>query len=424
MNFSQVEEIAIPDKQQTTLQAKKLSVNSNTLWEKIKVRYVSLGDSIAAGHSIDSNWGIDYNIGSQYGNNNHKQTYIVPGCYTDLIRQDLISKYGEEYTQIISFAKSGDKVENLTNRLSDAPIVEAIKGATIVTVCIGANNILIPALENHFDEYVNTGNLSGLEATINNQLDMLYKSRDPQTNAYPYGSYGFLFDKLYALNKKATYVFTTIYHPYKYLYLDRGIDGFFAPLLNIIPNWKVGIPGIYEVDIGQTIKNGILSTAPIQTLYSRVNQLGAWLEPRIETLNICIRDKVAEYNAYRGGKSNFKVAETKSFFDLYPDRPVANDVHYNDLVHVEFTRGFDVNQAKWGALTGTLDAKGYFTKLAAIYTKITNTAPFVTFDMEGFANELKNDIIQKVLMPDADPHPKPFGHNVMRYSFNNVLDLQ
>ena len=34
--------------------------------------YVSLGDSIAAGHSINSKWESDYGTGSQFGENGNK----------------------------------------------------------------------------------------------------------------------------------------------------------------------------------------------------------------------------------------------------------------------------------------------------------------------------------------------------------------
>lgn len=415
MKFSQVKNLSIPDGVTT-----KIKFDGRTLWERIRFRYVSLGDSIAAGDSINREWESQYGVSSQYGENGRTQTVIVPNSYTDLIRVEIINKYGADYTQTVSFGHSGDQLQTLVDKLYNAPVVEAIKGASLVTVCIGANNILVPAMEKHFSEYVQTGDLSGLEATVNSQLAILSAGRDSQ-NAYPYSSYGLLFDTLYSLNKKATYVITTIYNPYKYLWLDGGVDGFFAPLLGWIPDWSVGIPNVYEVNLGELIKQGLLATPPIQLLYNRTNQIGGWLEPRLETLNIVIRNAVAEYNAYRGGASNFKVAETKQLFDTIPDRPVPNDVHYNDLVNVEFTRGYDVTQINWGALWSGSDAYTFWTTLAAKHTEITSTAPFVNFDIEGFSADLVNQIINKVIVPDVNPHPEDFGHTVMKSAFTSAL---
>lgn len=418
MKFSQVKNLFIPDGVTT-----KIKFDGRTLWERIRFRYVSLGDSIAAGHAIDGDWDKNYGTGSQYGENGRTQTVIVPNSYTDLIRQELVNIYGAEHTETKSFAHSGDQTQDLINKLNDTPIKDAIAKADAVTVCIGANNILVPAMEKHFAEYVQTGDLSGLEATINSQLAILSAGRDSQ-NAYPYSSYGLLFDTLYSLNKKATYVFTTIYNPYKYLYLDEGLDGFFAPLLAWIPDFNIGIPNtIYQVNVGELIRQGLLNTPPIQLLYNRTNQLGGWLEPRIETLNIVIRNAVAEYNEYRGGVSNFKVAETKQLFDTIPDRPVPNDVHYNDLVNVEFTRGYDVTQINWGALWSNSDALTYWTELALRHMSFTTSAPFYDFDEVGLATELVKDIINKVIVPDVDPHPEKYGHSVLKSAFTSTYGL-
>jgi hypothetical protein len=419
MKFSKVKNISIPE----GLTA-KIKFGGITLWDHIRFRYVSLGDSIAAGHSIHENWESQYGVGSQYGENGRTQTVIVPNSYTDLIRQELVNIYGAEHTETKSFAHSGDQTQDLTNKLNDTPIKDAIAKADAVTVCIGANNILVPAMEKHFAEYVQTGDLSGLEATINSQLAILSAGRNSQ-NVYPYSSYGLLLDTLYALNKRATYVFSTIYHPFKYLYLDEGLEGFFAPLLNLIPDFNLGIPNTpIQVNVGELIRQGLLNTPSIQLLYNRTNQLGGWLEPRIENLNSVIRNAVAEYNAYRGGESNFKIAETKQLFDTYPDRPVSASVHYNDLVNVEYTRGYDTAQMAWPALWSDSNALAYWTNLATKHMHFTNTAPFYNFDIGSFSADLVEDIITKVIAPDVDPHPEEYGHIVLKSAFNQVMQLQ
>ena len=64
MDYSKVKALAI-------LQGnvKDLELNGETVWSILKAGYVSLGDSIAAGHTINSDWERDYGEGSQYGKN-------------------------------------------------------------------------------------------------------------------------------------------------------------------------------------------------------------------------------------------------------------------------------------------------------------------------------------------------------------------
>jgi hypothetical protein len=64
--FNKVKQVKIPQGYVQNIRA-----DGESLWHRADVepafRYVSLGDSIAAGHSIDSNWATDYGTESQYG---------------------------------------------------------------------------------------------------------------------------------------------------------------------------------------------------------------------------------------------------------------------------------------------------------------------------------------------------------------------
>jgi lysophospholipase L1-like esterase len=117
---------------------KIIDSNNNIIWQSTEsFNYVSLGDSIAAGHSIDDNWEKNYGTRSQYGGENgNSSTIIVPNSYTDLI-----SKSGY-MGNTISFARSGDTVRDLINKLDDNKVISALKGADYVTICIGANDVL------------------------------------------------------------------------------------------------------------------------------------------------------------------------------------------------------------------------------------------------------------------------------------------
>lgn len=424
MKFSQVKNLTVPEGS-----ARVIRHDGIQLWKRNKYVYVSFGDSIAAGHAIDKNWELNYGTRSQYGENGNTQTVIVADCYTDLIREQILAKYPSEDTNTISFAHSGDQVHHLIAKLDDENVKNWLRKADLVTICIGANNILTPAMSIYLEKYINAGDsaLVEFDAAIDSNLAILSAGRDSKTNVYPAGSYGSLFDKLYSINERATYILTTIYNPYKYLWLDEGRDGFFQPFVDsIIPEWTIHIPVIdIEFPMSDTIKNGLLGTSSFRKLFDRVNGLGAWLDPRIERLNQVIRNCVAEYNTYRGGKSNFKVAETKQAFDTYPDRPVSATVHYNDLVNVSFTRGYKSNDLDWALLwrTAGKSREDYFYDMVAKHTYWMTTDPFVDFDLDGYAAEIGEQIVTLLIVPNADPHPKSQGHIVLKDKFDDNFVL-
>lgn len=424
--------------------------------------YVSLGDSIGAGHTINADWETNYGERSQYwykiSDNVYRTepTVIVDGSYTDLIRKNLANQYGMKYdVSATSFARSGDTVKDLLAKLDHAVVRKAISKAKIVTICIGANDALQPALHN-LEDYINTGNIDTINSIVENNISVL----NDDSSAY---SYKALLDKLNAINPRAKYVFTTIYNPYKYLWIDEGQNGFFAPLLSTIPQMNLDIDGAIEdmfniddlgyyditklkwvsidleADLDSLIKNGILATTPFQTLFSRVNGLCDWSEKFVEGtssfdgINRVLRSKIAEY---KNVNPNFFVAETKALFDTYKDRPEPAEIHYNDLVSVEYTRGYDTAQMDWGALWRGSDATTFWTNLAwkhlhfASYDRILelmasmsfNVWDYVSFNMAGFAEELVDLIVQRVIVPDVDPHPETYGHVVLRNSFMDAIN--
>lgn len=405
--------------------------------------YVSLGDSIAAGHMITDTWVADYGgTGAQYGNGGNQETFRIPGCYTDLIGKELEAVYGDK-AYVKSFAQSGDTVADLMEKLTQEPVRNAIREAKLVTVCIGANDILEPAMSD-LDEYISTGSLESAEAVIETNMTRL--ASDTETNAYKA-----MFDRLTEINPDAKYIFTTIYNPYKYLYLEDGHYGFFGPLLQTIPDMEIDVDeviedlfgfddlGYYDVlklewvsielkaDIDSLIKDGLLATPVVQQLFDRVNGLSAWTEERVTRLNEIIRTKIAEYQATN---ANFSVAETKAAFDLFPDKTESSeDVDYSDLVNVEYTATYDTAQMDWGALWRGSDAGTFWWDLSWKHLHFTNALPstnvwdYVSFDLESFAAELVDLIIEKVIVPDVDPHPEHHGHEVMKRVFTNALGL-
>lgn len=395
IDFSTLQGLAIPEGVVTQI----ADASGRVLWSGILARYVSLGDSIAAGHTIDENWAINYGEGSQYGKNGNTSTVIVPNCYTDLIGQELKKTYGEKNVSIKSFARSGDTVSDLIAKLSHDIVRNAIAKANIVTICIGANDVLQPALS-HLDEYINTGDMSSLEAIVEANLATL--NNDSASN-----SYMALFNKLATINPNAKYIFTTVYNPYKYLYIEDGHYGFFQPLLQTIPDME-----ILGLDIDSFIKDSLLGTPIVQQLFSRVNGLSGWAEKYVTKLNNVLKANVSSYNATN---PNFFVADTKALFDTFPDRGISAQKHYNDLVSVEYTRDYDTMQMDWGKLYEGTDAGTFWLNLATDYVSLSG------LDINGLANELMPQIIEKVIMPDVDPHPEAYGHYALMRSFADTL---
>lgn len=396
------------------------------LGPKAKVHYVSLGDSIAAGHSIDDNWATNYGEGSQYGydfGNGYvrtEPTAIVPGSYTDLIRNELVNTYGADKVSAMSFAKSGDTVAMLMDKLSHATVRNAIEQADFVTICIGANDVLQPALS-RLEEYISTGSLSAIEATIESNLARLTDDSNPN-------SFVSLFNRLAEINPYAKHVFTLIYNPYKFLHIEEGRNGFFGPLLNTIPDMTYGIPGTsWSISFGDMIKEGILLAYPFQLVYGRVNGLSDWAELRVNKLNLALHGKLMEYKAIN---SNFNVVYTKSLFDSFPDRPIDASRHYNDLVNVEFTRGYTTATMDWSALWRGSNAATFWNDLGAKHTYWINAVPstniwdYVDFHMEDFAADLVNQIIEKVIVPNVDPHPEVYGQYVIERAFADAFGMQ
>lgn len=377
--------------------------NGALIWKKHLASYVSLGDSIAAGYLINDDWTRDYGTGSEYGENGNASTAIVPGCYTDLVRSSLEAGYPSGRVNITSFAHSGDTVADLMEKLDHAAVRDAIARADMVTVCIGANDVLQPALMD-VNVYIETGDLSNAEAII--EANMAALANDSGSN-----SYASLLNKLESINPGAKFAFMTIYNPYKYLWLDEGHDGFFSPILDTIPEMTI----LWSIEVDKLIKDGLLSTSVVQLLFDRVNGLCDWAEQRVTRLNEVISGKVS---AKRASNPNFYVVDVKAAFDPVPDRPVSAEHHYNDLVNVEFTRGYDTAKTDWGALW----RDEYGDNVAAYwFDLVMDHISGSGFDLGGLASDLVSQTVEKVIAPNVDPHPEAYGHEVIKASFSGAL---
>lgn len=400
INFSTLQALTIPEGVVTQI----ADGNGNVVWGSASFYYVSLGDSIAAGQAVRDEERLtnsDYYYKWQYGTAGIASTEIISNSYTDLIRNELVEMYGENKVSVKSFARSGDKNTDLRDKLNHEVVQNAVKKANLVTICIGANTILGPAL-NKITTFIAEGNPTLLE--LNNTIEEGFTLLASDKSVY--GSYRNIMTKLGELNTGANtkFVFTTVYNPYKYLWLDESTDdndytdGYFGPIFSVAPNVEVGIPLVGQMDV----RKFLYESAYIPEITERINDpagdgsysLGEWVEEKLVRLNGILKQAVEEF-----GDSRFMVADTKAVFESYPDRYIREDDNYSDLVNVEIVKGQTVADLDWGQFWDNWSVDS----LSNIVSSIADT------------------IVKKVILPDTDPHPEEDGQYVLFRSFADAL---
>ncbi len=152
-----------------------------------ELNYVSLGDSIAEGYGLG-------------GYASKGETDFVADSYAYKFKNKLSGKYSN--INAISYAKSGDTTADLITKLNDATIATSLANADIITICIGANDILGPATSNLIDFVLYNEDIS---APLNDGLNTF------STNFVT------VLNKLYEINPNAKKIFTNVYNPYKEL---------------------------------------------------------------------------------------------------------------------------------------------------------------------------------------------------------------
>jgi lysophospholipase L1-like esterase len=448
-----------------------------------KINYVSFGDSIAAGHLINSDWKAApyYGGGTQYGgtylvtgsseterdenltkfNNDPANksflensvgrgygsypdgygrtiyyyayewkltTKMVEGCYTDLMRNALNKYYGDDNVTATSFARSGSRVQNnvhdgrsLIDVLDKDIVEQTLSQADVVTISIGANDILEPAVDYFVPFVTGETDLSDLEAVVNNNLKTLDDEYDENGTLIREGLYTQLFKKMTKINPDAKYVFCTIYNPYKYFHLERSTleneynDGFLGPWLERIPSdTNIIIPDLTAI----AIKAAIVNSDFLNGCIDRANYVSSWAEERIRDLNDVMVGRINAYNE-RLSSPRFFVAETHDLFDTVPDRDSKSYLHYNDLVNCQITKNFDGNMLPWVELWGDgsndpadEQIKRYWTALIKKYKD----------NLAGIADEIMPIIVDKVIYEAMDVHPRADGHYAMYRAFADVLN--
>lgn len=161
------------------------------------INVVILGDSIAAGYAPAQG-----DLISEYTNYLNGVTDYTVGSYGDVFAE----RYEGKFTNInlVSHAVSGDKTQDLLDDLNNlAEVKLSVQNADAIVLCIGANNVLAPALDNLVNYLTGQITLSACEAQFQAGLTQF-------TQDYPT-----ILQKL-TLNGKAKVYPMTIFDPYKY----------------------------------------------------------------------------------------------------------------------------------------------------------------------------------------------------------------
>ena len=211
--------------------------------EKQNITYVAFGDSIAEGYAINLKTKTDSESLITGADDSYD---IVDGCYVDLVNKKLNENYN---VQAYNYAYSGDTCQDLLNylcgdngfydytnnsvkngeannnrytSLTNLQVYESVKNANIITICIGANNILKEA-KTLIPQFLGLSSPSVTRAEMEQKLEKKILG-DEESNIKGFkAEFNELLNVLNNLNPNAKIYFTNIYNPYKSLILDSSI---------------------------------------------------------------------------------------------------------------------------------------------------------------------------------------------------------
>ena len=293
---------------------------------KQSITYVAFGDSIAKAYAINlktKSESEELIIGAD------NSFELIDGSYVDLIRDSLNATYD---TTAYNFSKSGDDCQDLldfiygfydseNNQAKDATnpnarfgsltneqVYNNVKNANVITVCIGANNILSFApnlmmrflgvqspsitraeMESQLRDYIlGTSEIKGLKAEFEELLTVLAK-----------------------INPNANIYFTNVYNPYKVLKGDPTILYYVGTQYQSFTQANLDI--ISEV-ADMAIGGGTDSSGNAFT-----------------GINNVIYNTILESN-----NAKFKYIDTKSQFDAKYNS--TNPIAYNEYVNVQLEK--------------------------------------------------------------------------------------
>ncbi len=272
------------------------------------VEYVSLGDSIAAGCMLPG-----HNEGDEaiLREGVYNSGVFVEGGYSNSFKNYLMAEYGSKNVNATSFARSGDRTADLLNKLNNQSVATVIEKADIVTICIGANDILGPALDNLENFIFGQMSLTEMEQKLDEGLATFAGTNDIE------GNFEKILNKLQDLNPNAKYIFTNVYNPYKFLAVPTALE-FFIELYNSISTLDISVENV----------NGI-ATATEVYVAGGGNSSGR----QVVGLNALLEEKINKFNDKND--TDYILVDVKSEFDKFT---LQTETKYTDLVNCVFTK--------------------------------------------------------------------------------------
>lgn len=255
------------------------------------ISYVSLGDSIPEGYALPQHSNKDLNG-------------FVAGSYPYSIRSFLQNSYAN--VSAINYAKEGLTSTQLKTQLvnlskttltsEQQEMKTNIANADVITICIGANDILGPAQKNLLD------------IVRNSDFSQYLKDFDNGVNLFS-NNLSIIVDQLNILNPTAKLIFSNIYNPYKeFLTAKNGVSVYYSTInLMDVSAKKVNIIGqISEAYIdGDIIYNE--SDEIVKTVEVGLNQI---INNTIQDKENCyLIDVKAEFDAYLTNNSSYGIVQ-------------------------------------------------------------------------------------------------------------------
>jgi len=207
------------------------------------VTYVAFGDSIAEGYAINLKTKTDDETLITGADDSYA---VTENCYVDLVSKELSKSFSVE---IFNYAYSGDTCQDLLDflcgengfydssnntvkngennneryaSLTNLQVYESVKNANIITICIGANNILQEA-STLIPQFLGISSESVTRAEMEQALEkQILGDKDSNIKGFQ-AEFNQLLNVLNDLNPNAKIYFTNVYNPYKSLILDTSI---------------------------------------------------------------------------------------------------------------------------------------------------------------------------------------------------------
>lgn len=348
-----------------------LNKSNNVLAENTfkEINYVSLGDSIAAGNELD-----DYVSGVSDANisaTTFNAGVFVNDSYSSKMKLFLENKFGADNVSSVTLATSNDNTTNLLEKLENIEVQTHIKHANIVTICIGANDILLPALSMLKDYIMGSTTMAEIEDKLDEGLSVFEGTDNNDGNLTK------IINKLYDLNSSAKFIFTTIYNPYKYLAIPEAYKLMASSF------------GINDEKVG------LISSSTECYLAGGTNSQGE----QVKGLNQILKEILQ--NEKESGKTNLYLADSKEEFDKYN---LESAPSYKELVNVKLTKdatnlSIDISNI-YGSLMGLADphptALGHEKMFNVFKDVFNNNFVKLTLDYNGGVLDKKSNKIMLV----------------------------